>query len=224
MEKDFWLERWEREETGFHQGEINPYLRQFWQELKPPERSCVFVPLCGKSLDMLWLRSQGHCVLGVELSSIAVQSFFEENGYSTEQVAGGKFASREADRIRLLCGDFFDLKQEDLADVDTVYDRASLVALPPQMRERYVRHLVSILPPATKILLVAFDYPQAEMNGPPFAVSLDEVEALFGEYAEISLLAQADVLADNPRFAARGLSRLHERVLLLTLNPCGQVS
>ncbi len=218
MEKDFWLERWEREETGFHQGEINPYLRQFWQELKPSEGSCVFVPLCGKSLDMLWLRSQGHDVLGVELSSIAVQSFFEENGYSPEQVAGEKFSSCEADRIRLLCGDFFDLKQGDLAHVDTVYDRASLVALPPRMRERYARHLVSILPPATKILLVAFDYLQAEMSGPPFAVSLDEVEALFGEYAEICLLAQADVLADNPRFAARGLSRLHECVLLLTLN------
>lgn len=100
---------------------------------------------------------------------------------------------------------------------DAVYDRASMVALPPEMRARYVCHLVSILPTATQILLITFDYPQAEMAGPPFALSGAEVEALYGEYAEIRLLAQYDVLAANPRFAARGLSRLHESIFLLTL-------
>lgn len=217
MEKDFWLERWEREEIGFHQGEINPYLRQFWEELDQAEGGEIFVPLCGKSLDMLWLRSQGGSVLGVELSSIAVQSFFEESGYTPQHASHEKFDCCEADRIRILCGDFFDLEPEDLASVRTVYDRASMVALPLEMRKRYVQHLVKILPPATQILLVAFDYPQAEISGPPFAVSIEEVEALYRDYAEIRLLVQSDVLANNPRFAARGVSRLHENILMLTL-------
>lgn len=217
MEKDFWLERWEREETGFHQHEINPYLRQFWEELNRPQGGEIFVPLCGKSLDMLWIRSQGPDVLGVELSSIAVQAFFEENGYVPQHTPYNKFDCFEADRIRLLCGDFFDLNRDDLVNVHTVYDRASMVALPPEMREKYVRHLVNSLPPATKILLVAFDYPQAQMSGPPFSVSVEEVEALYQEHAEIRLLAQDDVLADNPRFSARGLSRLQENIFLLTL-------
>ncbi|MCX7193130.1 MAG: thiopurine S-methyltransferase [Proteobacteria bacterium] len=217
MEKDFWLERWEREETGFHQGEINPYLRQYWEELHQPEGGEVFVPLCGKSLDMLWIRSQGYSVFGVELSSIAVQAFFEESGYIPQQTAVEKFACCEADRIRILCGDFFDLEPEDLTKVHTVYDRASMVALPPEMRKRYVQHLVNILPAATQIFLITFDYPQAEMQGPPFAVSVGEVEALYSEYADIRLLAHGDALADNPRFAARGVSRLHENIFLLTL-------
>jgi len=101
--------------------------------------------------------------------------------------------------------------------VSAVYDRASLVALPPEMRESYARHLASILPRGTKILLVTFDYPQHEMQGPPFAVSVDEVKALYGRYADIRILAQADVLDQNPRFKQRGVTRMQENIFLLTL-------
>jgi thiopurine S-methyltransferase len=217
MKKYFWLERWEREEIGFHQNEVNPYLCEYWQELHLAHDSVVFVPLCGKSRDMLWLREQGHQVLGVELSNIAVQAFFKENGYTPHHVTRGKFEHCEADGIRILCGDFFDFSKDDLAKVSAVYDRASLIALPPEMRERYVRHLASILPPATQILLITVDYPQSEMPGPPFSVSPGEVEALYREHAEVRLLAQMDVLAQNPRFQQRGLSRLQENIFLLTL-------
>jgi thiopurine S-methyltransferase len=217
MKKDFWLERWERKEIGFHQDEINPYLRQFWQELHLARDCVVFVPLCGKSRDMLWLREQGHRVLGVELSVIAAQEFFRENGYEPEHAPSGKFNRYEANDISILCGDFFDLCKDDLSYVTAVYDRASLIALPPEMRERYARHLASILPPATQILLITVEYPQAEMQGPPFSVTAGEVEALYREYAEVRELAEQDVLAQNPRFQQRGLSRLREHIFLLTL-------
>ena len=217
MEKEFWLERWEREETGFHQDDFNPYLRQYWQELHLARDSEVFVPLCGKSRDMLWLREQSHQILGVELSAIAVQAFFKENGYMPQHFTRGKFEHCEADDIRILCGDFFDLGKDELEKVIAVYDRASLVALPPDMRESYVRHLANNLPPATQILLITFDYPQPEMQGPPFAVSTDEVESLYHEHAEVRLLAQLDVLAHNQRFRDRGLSWLQENIFLLTL-------
>ena len=217
MKKDFWLERWQREEIGFHESTANANLTQFWHELHLASGSEVFVPLCGKSVDMQWLREQGHPVVGVELSSIAAQAFFRENGYVVNSFRSGKFERYAANEIRILCGDFFDLISDDLASIRAVYDRASMVALPPDMRERYVEHMVSILPPATQMLLIAFDYPQAEMPGPPFAVSPAEVEALYGKHAEIRLLAQIDVLAQNPRFQQRGLTRLQESIYLLTL-------
>jgi len=218
MEKNFWLERWEREEIGFHQNEINPYLLQYWQALSPAPGTQVFVPLCGKSRDMMWLRKQGHPVLGVEISATAVQAFFNENGYTPHHTSSENFEHYAADNIRIMCGDFFELTQEKLTEVKAVYDRASLIALPPEMRERYVSHLVSILPPATQILLVSFDYPQSEMSGPPFAVSTEEVESLYRGRANIRRLAQHDVLAQNPRFKDRGLSRLQENIFLITLN------
>lgn len=218
MEKNFWHERWERQEIGFHQNEINPFLARHWQELQLSPGTRVFVPLCGKSLDMLWLREQGHPVLGVELSPIAAQAFFRENGYTPSQIAAKNFESFEADNIRILCGDFFNLKKDDMKDVSAVYDRASMVALPPEMRERYVRHLLGILPPATRILLLSFDYRQPEMPGPPFAVSVEEVKTLYQGHADIRLLARHDTLDENPRFRERGLTQLQENIFLLTLN------
>lgn len=98
-----------------------------------------------------------------------------------------------------------------------VYDRASLVALPPEMRERYVSHMASILPTGTQILLITFDYPQPEMQGPPFSVSVSEVETLYCDHAEVRLLAQLDVLSINQRFRERGLSELRENIFLLKL-------
>ncbi len=215
MKKEFWLERWERAEIGFHQDEINPYLRRFWPEVKAARGGEVFVPLCGKSEDMVWLRQRGSYVLGVELSPLAVKDFFREQGMPPKRVSGGGFDNYIAEGICLACGDFFDLRKEDMAQVSAVYDRASLVALPPEMRERYARHLASILPRGTRILLVTYDYSQAEMQGPPFAVSVNEVEALYSQYAEIRLLAQEDAL--STRFKQRGVSKIDENIFLLTL-------
>ncbi len=120
MEKDFWLERWQREETGFHQQDVNPYLRQFWHELYLARNSTVFVPLCGKSRDMQWLRQQDHRVLGVEFSLRAVQAFFQENSQHPQRTSSEKFECYEADEISIWCGDFFDLGKEDLAIVSFI--------------------------------------------------------------------------------------------------------
>jgi thiopurine S-methyltransferase len=217
MKKDFWLERWEKEEIGFHEKEGNIYLQRYWPELQIAAGSEVFVPLCGKSVDMQWLRERGHPVVGVELSEIAAQAFFKENSYHPRQSGRAKFTQYAANDIRILCGDFFDLSRDEMAGVKAVYDRASMVALPPEMRRQYAQHLASILPPATRVLLVTFDYHQAEMPGPPFALSGAEVESLYGKYAEIRLLEKVDVLAQNPRFQQRGLTRLHESIYLLKL-------
>jgi thiopurine S-methyltransferase len=217
MEHEFWLERWTRGEIGFHQAEINPHLRQHWQKVAPAQGGKVFVPLCGKSQDMLWLKAAGHAVLGVELSALAVQAFFEENELFPQRRSSEKFAHCAADDIHILCGDFFDLAADDLRDVRAVYDRAALVALPPEMRRRYVGHLLDILPPKTQILLLTFDYPQHEMPGPPFAVADGEVESLYSERADICLLAQFDTLEQTPRLKERGLSRLQESIFLITL-------
>lgn len=215
MQKKYWLDRWERKDIGFHQNEINPYLCQFWQSLQLAPGSTVLVPLCGKSNDMLWLHQQGHTVLGVELSGIAARAFFTGNGLTPQCGVHDQFTLLEANDIHILCGDFFDLRKNDVEKVTAVYDRAALIALPSEMRKRYTHHLLSILPSATQILLITFDYPQHEMPGPPFAVCMDEVISLYQSHAEITLLRQQNVLEQNPRFQERGLSRLQENTILL---------
>jgi thiopurine S-methyltransferase len=99
-----------------------------------------------------------------------------------------------------------------LEGVTAVFDRASLVAMPPEMRPRYAEHLRSIVQPESKVLLVTLDYDQAEMSGPPFSLQDDEVSGLLGDHFRIDRLAELDVLAENERFRQRGLTRLLERV------------
>ena len=215
---DYWIGRWNCGEIGFHQEHINSYLTEYWQTLHVAPGSTVLVPLCGKSRDMIWLREQGHTVLGVELSKLATENFFHDNAITPLCQSDKRFTHYCADNLCVLQGDFFDLRQTDVENVRAVYDRAAIVALPPHTRRHYVRHLLHLLPPTTQILLLGFDYPQAEMQGPPYAVSNDEIHALFGQHAQVDLLRQIDVLNDNPRFRERGLSRLQESVLRITLN------
>lgn len=203
-------------EIGFHQNEINPYLQEYWRKLALMPDSEVLIPLCGKSHDMLWLRAQGHQILGVELSSLAARSFFEENNLSVQRIEYDSFIQLEHDHVRVLCGDFFDLKKEHLAHVEAIYDRAALIALPAHMRKQYIDHLLTILPKKVPILLITLDYPEPEMPGPPFSVSLEEIKSLYHSYTNIERLVHRDVLEQNQRFQERGLSRLHESVFLLT--------
>ncbi|MBI5449856.1 MAG: thiopurine S-methyltransferase [Gammaproteobacteria bacterium] len=215
MEQEFWLERWRKGEIGFHQSDINPYLQRYWPQLQLAPGSRVFVPLCGKSLDMLWLYQLGHAVLGVELSPQAVEGFFTDHALAAQRRSHGHFTCWQHDDIQLLCGDFFSLTAADLAGVTAVFDRAALIALPPPLRARYVEQLRRILPPQARILLVTINYPQHEMEGPPFAVPDEEVTALYGSWRTVMPLCCADVLAEQPRFRERGLTRLQESAWLL---------
>ncbi len=218
MNREFWLERWKNNEIGFHQQEFSLHLRNYWRQLALKPGSRVFVPLCGKSRDLLWLLAQGHGVLGVEISPIAVEDFFAENQLKPNVQSLGSFERYEVDGLAIFLGDFFELSAKDLQNVSSVYDRASLVALPPDMRGQYVRHLGRVVAPDAEILLVAMEYDQTEMTGPPFSVVEDEVRQLYAGRYRITRLFTADLLEENPRFRERGLSRFTEKVY--RLRPC----
>ncbi|MBZ0070980.1 MAG: thiopurine S-methyltransferase [Gammaproteobacteria bacterium] len=215
MDPSFWLARWEANEIGFHQPDINPYLPRYWPRLQAPHAGRVFVPLCGKSRDMLWLTGEGYRVIGVEISPIAVQAFFAESDLQPQVDADDRFRVHRTAEITLLEGDFFDLRQADLGHPVAVYDRASLIALPPEMRQRYARQLAALLLPGTPVLLITLDYPQAEMDGPPFAVTSAEVAELYAAHFSIAALPGQDILAESPGFKARGLTRLTEQAYQL---------
>lgn len=199
MEPEFWLERWEKREIGFHQAEINRFLEQYWSTLELAADSTVFVPLCGKSKDMRWLAQRGHHVLGVEVSEAAVKEFFEEWEMPPKVDQQGSFTRYSADNVELLVGDFFALTAEDLQEVAGVYDRASLVALPQDMRRDYVNVLAEILPATAQILLITFEYRLGDREGPPFSIDIAAVKSLFEDRCAINLL-------DSQPFDLRGVA------------------
>lgn len=212
MQADFWHKRWERNQIGFHQEQANPYLVRYWPALAIQTGSRVFVPLCGKSLDLAWLARQGLRVLGVELSQKAVEDFFAEHHLEPECFDHGAFKCYRSEGIELWCGDVFQLTAADVAGCAALYDRAALIALPPEMRRRYAEHLSAILPGDCRGLLVTMDYDQSQLDGPPFAVPDAEVRALFSGCWRIEEKEEKDILGESWKFLQAGVSRLLERV------------
>lgn len=208
MDHEFWLQRWQAGQTGFHQSRVLPLLQKHWPALGVPAGGRVFVPLAGKSLDMLWLAAQGHPVLGVELSPLAVQQFFAEHGL-TPTVHESRYGRHHvAGSIELICGDAFALDAAVLSDCAGVYDRAALIALPPALRARYADELYGRLPAGCHGLLVTLEYAQAEMQGPPFSVEETEVRQRYAARWNVDLLERRAILDQEPHFAAVGLTAL----------------
>jgi len=211
MDLDFWHQRWQANLIGFHQNEINTHLLSYWPRLKLATGSRILVPLCGKSLDMLWLLEQGHPVVGIEISQIAVESFFEENRLSPE-VHEERYGRRYVvDQLELLCADFFSLEQADIGAVNAFYDRAALIALTPAQRPGYAAQLMQLLGHGATGLLVTLEYNQSEMNGPPFSVPREEVYRLFAAAFTVEPLFQFDALEENQTFREKGLTQLTEQ-------------
>ena len=209
MRHEFWHERWEQQQIGFHQQEINQYLIEHWEELGLPEGAPVFVPLCGKSLDMLWLHEQGHPVFGIELSRKAVEAFFHENDIEPCINETGRFVEFSSEGLTLFAGDYFALEQQDLGEIRAVFDRASLIALPPEMRSDYAQKMAKLLRPGAHILLIIMQYEEGLLEGPPFSVEDEEVRGLFTEHFTVEKKGTWD--AEGPRGVA-----VKETVFLLT--------
>lgn len=209
MEADFWRQRWRDNRIGFHQDRVTPLLERHWDALGLPPDAQVFVPLCGKTLDMPWLAAHGHRVLGVELSELAVRQFFDEQKLVPSMRASRHGTHFAAGPFELILGDAFGLDADVLSDCMGVYDRAALIALPPDMRRRYASGLYARLHAACRGLLVGIDYPGHEKDGPPFPVADDEVHALFAADWSIDPLERQDILSEQPGFVAEGVTALH---------------
>ncbi|MCO6056845.1 thiopurine S-methyltransferase [Pseudomonas sp. MOB-449] len=215
MDEQFWRARWAQNQIGFHQREVNPYLERYWPQLELPQGCQVLVPLCGKTLDLIWLAGQGHRVLGVELAEQAVTDFFAEQALSPQVSQQGALRLYRAGAIEILQGDFFAVTADHVADCRALYDRAAIIALPPVMRDDYVAHLERILPRPCDGLMVTLDYEQARLEGPPFSVPETEVRRHLEAGWKVAMLERHDVLEQNWKFASRGLDSLHEPVFRL---------
>lgn len=193
MDHRYWQDRWTEGRTGWHQDQPTPLLLKHWPALGLSQGSRVFVPLAGKSQDMRWLAGQGHRVLGVELSQVAVEQFFAESGVEPRVTSTRYGRHYEAGGIGIICGDAFALDEEVLRDCSAVFDRAALIALPPPLRRRYADELYGRLPAGCRGLLVTIEYPQDEKEGPPFSVRENEVRSLFQPAWSVDLLERRDV-------------------------------
>jgi thiopurine S-methyltransferase len=210
VQPDFWLDRWRTAQIGFHQAAVDRHLKAYWPRLMLPAGSPVFVPLCGKSLDLIWLRDRGHSVKGVELSPVALESFVMEHGIPAMRRVLSCFDVYEADGFTLFRGDYFKLTPALLGSVCAVYDRAALISWTPAAREAYVKHLTSLTGPGAQMLLITVEFPPEQMSGPPFPLTRHAIETLYARNYLIEELGRHEILELEPRLKARGLTELSE--------------
>lgn len=215
VDNQHWLDRWNENRIGFHEDSVNQHLQNWFPKLAPDAGAGVFLPLCGKALDIQWIANQGYKVVGVELSGLAIEAFFEENGLAFERSVMDGFEVYQSGNIRLLQGDFFDLRAHHLDDCHLVYDRAALIAMEQPDRPRYYQHMLSILPPDCNMLLITLQYDQTEMRGPPFSVATDEVMNYYRDAFTIETLDSEDIVDEGPRWRKVGLTALQESVFSL---------
>ena len=213
MEPSFWLERWQSKNIGFHREAYHPALQGHWHKLGVEPPSSVFVPLCGMSRDMEWLAQRGHRVVGVELSELAIDAFMNGQNLTPVVEVRGEFIVKSAGPYELWCGDLFTLPEACLVSISAIYDRASLVALPPPMQTRYAQWLKQKLPGAP-VLIVSLGYDQSEMTGPPFSLPEARVRELLGDHYDVVVLSSDEVIYDNEALRNRGLTKLHETVYI----------
>ncbi|WP_299188835.1 thiopurine S-methyltransferase [uncultured Psychrobacter sp.] len=194
MNPEFWQTRWQEKRIGFNQSEVNPLLTKYFHHLDLPAGSRIFVPLCGKSIDMVWLAAQGHEVVGVELVETAVQEFFAEQKISstvhqhTDNPAIKYYQGQLAEQtITLWVADIFALTAADIGDVDAVYDKAALIALPSDMRPQYSKQIRELSSNTAQILLT-LNYDQSKKDGPPFSISSAQLQQYYANYYQITEL------------------------------------
>lgn len=193
-----WHQCWRDRQGDFHQSSVNPLLAKFWAGLDLDKGARVFVPLCGMSLDMIWLADQGHEVVGVELSPIAVQTFFHENHLEPIRTSDGVFERWQSGKVTILCGDYFLLGKDDVGQIDAVYDRASLTALAEGIRGRYVTQLRLLVPDACQILLLTVEDADEAETADQELTAADEIGMLFGTDFDIVLVHVERVFEANP--------------------------
>lgn len=206
MEISYWKARWNKGKTGWHMKDVYPNLTTYWPELRLQKEATVLVPLCGKSLDLLWLHNRGHRVIGVDVSHKAAEHFFRENGLDYQKSGKASFTIYKSEILSIWCGDFLKLKRDFLPEISAIYDKAALIALPREKREPYAEQVINMCNTDTQMLLNTFEYEQDEMNGPPFSVFLKELKKLYGDHFTIQLLHEESLFEDLVRFRQRGLS------------------
>ncbi len=210
-----WLKFWENNETNWHGDKITQELVEYFELFELEPRDKLFVPLCGKSLDMLYIMNQGFSVVGVEISEIGVRQFFSENNLAYKITKVDDFDLYSTENLEIYCGDFFALTSKHLNNVKSVFDRKSLIALEPEVRQKYVKHLNDIISLGARILLVTLQYPQYQMSGPPFSVDKSEVESLFSMAFESQELRSFNDIENESKLTRAGVDYINNAAYYL---------
>jgi len=214
MDLEFWKQAWRDGRTAFHQGQTSPHLVRHLPLLNINENDHVLLPLCGKSLDLLYLQDLNLKVTGIEISELAIEQFQAEHPREYKQTKKGNFTVYQNEKLEIWNGDFFEFHSDITSPIHYVFDRAAMVTLPFDLRKHYAEKLCEFLNLGAKILLVTFEYPQEKVPGPPFSVNKDEVELLYKDF-KVQEIYRETITAISPKFVEAGIQQVQNVCYLI---------
>ena len=99
-------------------------------------------------------------VVGAEFSSLAATQFFEENNikYEINELSPNSSLLKSVDekhKISIFRGDFFEFPNEKFSNFDFIWDRAAMVAINPEDRQKYAKKIWSLLGTRSKSITAA---------------------------------------------------------------------
>lgn len=245
------LERWQKgwdsgrysvPGQGFHKAEVNPFLVKHMPllQLSPSEDICkqdrVLVPLCGKTVDMVYFADQKISALGLEAIPRAIQEFAEivklpkeaavfplhKNAQHNWKLNGNGY-------VGIVEGDALDFKVDEKGPVDAIWDRAALIALRPEDRDAYVFMLHNALKPGGRVLLSVVEHdmvvmPEGHLSsstpptgtlepyGPPYSITKEYVSSLYSKFNFNLLqeLERRDLIAEEPKWQEKGATKFEQ--------------
>lgn len=213
MQPEFWQKSWQEggTKTSFHRRDIHPCVLKYLPDYFLRGQR-VLVPLCGKDNALKWFRDHAAHVIGVELSAKAINQFFNEQGLSYSKTADGRY---EAEGITIFNRNLFDLTSAEVGEINLVYDRAALVALPVDLRQQYRQKVDKLMAVGAKCLLITLEFQPYLGNTPPFSITPEEVQKYYGDRYIIDHIEQPEL--PNHRMVEKfNLNFLKEHGFFLT--------
>lgn len=172
LNKNYWEERYQKNETGWDVGEISTPLKEYIDQLTDKSTK-ILIPGAGNSHELEYLLSQGF-------TNVFVLD------YAQSPLDNIQKRIPNFPKDHLICSDFF----EHHDTYELILEQTFFCALDPSLRKDYAQKMQSLLQPNGKIAGLLFQFPLTEV-GPPFGGSKEEYISLFQKDFTIKVLETA---------------------------------
>ena len=160
LNKEYWEERYEKDEIGWNVGKITTPIKEYIDQLKDKNIK-ILIPGAGNGYELEYLIEKGF-----NNSSVV--------DYATTPLENIKKRIPELDKSQIINADFFELEGK----YDLIIEQTFFCALNTDLRQAYVQKMKALLNPNGKIAGLLFQFPLTS-EGPPFGGSIKEYVSLF---------------------------------------------
>lgn len=173
---------------------VDPILMKNIKELTAGRSNLrMFVPMCGKTHDMLWLADKGHAITGAEINARYIKAFFRdaelEYTLRSEQITPKKkvnvYKAKGKDITLYQC-DIFDYSVGVSGQFDAIWDQSALPVINEMGAKRlkeYTSLMQSLLKPDGRHMV------EVCKHGANF-VDSKMLKSLFGDKSDIRYLGE----------------------------------